>query len=162
MLNLFNVEKAVSTRIYMAGKEKGSPLSLIHEKEEKDIIQVANEKSTALPESTDIGSENRTAANLALRTDSNEEKDTELTIPTEKKFQEPPDEDIKPSGFGHQRIQHSKKSSISIVEERREKYKKLQKVTVDKKGKRQREEDTIQRLLDFKSKLSEANQVRHY
>ncbi len=80
MLNLFNVEKAVSTRIDMAGKEKGSPLSLIHEKEEKDIIQVANEKSTALPESTDIGSENNFATNLALRPNSNEEKDVEFTI----------------------------------------------------------------------------------
>ena len=92
----------------------------------------------------------------------NEKKNVELTIAMKKKYHEPSDEDIKPSGIGQQSTQHSKKSSISIVEERRKKYKKLQKVTVDKKGKRQREEDTIQRLLDFKSKLSEANQVRHY
>jgi peptidyl-prolyl cis-trans isomerase SDCCAG10 len=98
------------------------------------------------------------SAEPEFKADGNEEAQVDDTIPTHQRFLEPHSQGNNTRNTDEQSSRHPKKS---IVEERREKYKRLQKTAVDKKGKRQREENTIQRLLDFKSKLAtEANQVR--
>lgn len=97
------------------------------------------------------------SADLVFLANGNTEAQVEDIIPTQQRNLDPQNQVFNTWNTEEQRNRHSKKS---IVEERREKYKRLQKVAVDKKGKRQREENTIQRLLDFKSKLkTEAKQV---
>mmetsp|Transcript_10430 Transcript_10430/g.15058 ORF Transcript_10430/g.15058 Transcript_10430/m.15058 type:complete len:423 (+) Transcript_10430:74-1342(+) len=60
---------------------------------------------------------------------------------------------------GDERQKQRQEVNFSVVEERRAKYKKFQKGSSTKDDKRKREEDTIQRMIAFKSKILGVDEV---
>jgi len=146
--SLFEAQKPSTARRDSLKEEIDDTLLHVYNEEENCVICDVDEE-----EQKNIA---HGSAEPEFKADGNEEAQVDDTIPTHQRFLEPHSQGNNTRNTDEQSSRHPKKS---IVEERREKYKRLQKTAVDKKGKRQREENTIQRLLDFKSKLAtEANQ----
>lgn len=148
--SFFDVLQPSTTRRDAEKEEQVVTLSHDYTEEENGAVGNASDKDQ---KTTTNGS-----ADLSSQAKGNAEAQVYKIVPTQQRTLNPQNQEFNTWITEEQRNRRPKKSA---VEERREKYKRLQKVAVDKKGKRLREENTMQRLLDFKCKLkTEAKQVR--